>query len=76
MKTLEKLRQYLSSTTKEQFDDHWKLVEGVGVTGVTISEFESHFEFQPKSINRPNLFDSLVSASYGVERVECYSQAA
>lgn len=34
MKTLEKLRQYLSNTSKEQFDIHWKEVEGVGVTGV------------------------------------------
>ena len=75
MKTLEKLRQYLSNTSKEQFDNHWKEVEGVGVTGVTISEFEIHLELQPKPINKPNLFGSIGDVSYGAGEVE-YSQAA
>lgn len=76
MKTLEKLRQYLSNTSKEEFDNHWKEVEGVGVTGVTINEFEIQLSLKPKPISKPNLFGSSVGASYGAGEVECYSQAA
>lgn len=75
MKTLEKLRQYLSNTSREQFDDHWKEVKGVGVTGVTISEFEIHLKHQPKPINKPKLFGSVVGVSYSEGDVK-YSQAA
>jgi hypothetical protein len=76
MKTLEKLRLYLSKTSKEEFDNHWKEVVGVGVTGVTISEFETQLALHPKPINKPNLLGFLVDVSYGAGEVECYSQAA
>ena len=76
METLEKLRQYLSDTSKKEFDNHWKEVEGVGVTGVTLNEFETQLVLQPKPISKPNLFGSVINTSYDAEEVECYSLAA
>jgi len=75
METLSKLREYLQNTTKEEFENHWREVEGVGVTGVTLNEIKTQIELQPKPVTMPEFFNEMAYVSYDMEEVE-YSQAA
>ena len=75
MKTLEKLKQYLANTSKEEFDKHWNEVKGLGVTGSTLNEFEVQLKQQPKPVAFNFSNNKLVEAFYS-DSYENYSEAA